>query len=276
MASKLIASELAKISHLNGPNYDMWHRKIKFGLIHDNLDSVIENPAPTLSETPTVEEKKELEKWKVNDKKARSLMLMFMEDNLIKVFETCQTAHEMWTFVMAKDLATAGSSLPESLQVAVVLKSLPRSLDMAATSIRMGKTVGRVSDLPLQLSSEQEVLARRKTMDVNLVQEEVNAVQFQKGQGSRRMGPAKHSFKGKGQQHNRNKKRPPGSCHICGKFGHFKIACLQAKSKGKRPEQGGFRKPEFIGVTECNAVTVDAAGWWIDSGATRHIAKYKE
>ena len=38
MASKLIASELAKIERLNDTNYDMWSRKIRYGLIHDNLE----------------------------------------------------------------------------------------------------------------------------------------------------------------------------------------------------------------------------------------------
>lgn len=73
------------------------------------------------------------------------------------------------------------------------------------------------------------------------------------------MGSAKHSFKGKDEHHTHSKKGPQGSCSICGKFTHFKAACLQV-NKGKRLDQGGSQRPKFIRVTECNVVTVDDSG----------------
>ena len=96
MASKLIASELAKTKRLNGTNYDMRSRKIRYGLIHDNLESAIEEAAPKLGKEATDAEKKEFDTWKLCDKKAKSLMLMFMDDNLIKVFEVYTTTKDMW------------------------------------------------------------------------------------------------------------------------------------------------------------------------------------
>lgn len=58
MVSKLIASELAKIECLNGTNYDMWYRKIKYDLIHDNLNSVIESIPPIMGSNSTDTQKK--------------------------------------------------------------------------------------------------------------------------------------------------------------------------------------------------------------------------
>ena len=61
MASKLVLSELGKIDKFNGSNYDMWHRKIGYALIHDNIDDIIETTAPTLTDKSTPEEKKGFE-----------------------------------------------------------------------------------------------------------------------------------------------------------------------------------------------------------------------
>ena len=95
MASRLISTELAKLEKLNGTNYDMWHRKIKYGMIHDGIEYVIYEIAPELNDSPTDGEIKKMEQWISNDKKTRSLILMFMEDNLINFFETYETAQEM-------------------------------------------------------------------------------------------------------------------------------------------------------------------------------------
>lgn len=102
MASKLFASELAKIERLNGTNYDIWSRKIRYGLIHDNLESAIEKDCPILGENPTDVEKRDHEQWRACDKKAKSLMLMFIEDNLIKAFETYESAKKIWDTLKEK------------------------------------------------------------------------------------------------------------------------------------------------------------------------------
>ena len=64
----MIASELAKIERLNGTNYDMWSRKIRYGLVHDNLEIAIEKDGPILGESPTDAQKGEHEQWQICDK----------------------------------------------------------------------------------------------------------------------------------------------------------------------------------------------------------------
>lgn len=322
MTSKLIASELAKIERLNGTNYDMWSRKIRYGLIHDNLESAIEKDGPTLGEESSDAEKEEYEQWKICDKKAKSLMLMFMEDNLIKVFETYESAKKLWDslkekydaisdvnvqlllhkyntckmsesdnvidhcnkmLVMAKDLAAAGNELSENMQIAGILNSLPSSLNMAATTLRLNGTIKSASQLSAALAMEHDLVNSRKRLELNLAQEEeFNLAQAKfkssyqnKGQG--RLGPSKgRVFK----PHQQRKKFPLGSCYNCGKYGHFKNECPenQEGDEGKGKDQKEQNKREFVGVIECNAghVATDIDGWWIDSGATRHIAKTKQ
>ena len=91
-ASKLITAELAKIKKLNEINYEMWHRKIKHALIYDNLEYVIETNTSELDSNVSEAEVKKQEKWRIDDNKARSLMFMFIEDSLIKFFETYDTS----------------------------------------------------------------------------------------------------------------------------------------------------------------------------------------
>lgn len=185
---------------LNGTNYDMWSRKIRYGLIHDNLESAIETDDPILVETPSDAEKGEYEKWQTHDKKVKSLMLMFMEDNLIKVFETYESAKKHWDalkekydaisdvnmqvllhkyntckmsesdnvidhcnkmLVMTKDLAAAGNELYENMQIAGILNSLPSSLNMAATTLRLNGTIKSASQLSAALAMEHDLVNSR-------------------------------------------------------------------------------------------------------------------
>ena len=61
--SKLITTGLAKIEKMNGVNYEMWHWKIKYALIYDNLEYVIESNPPELDNNASEAEVKKQEKW---------------------------------------------------------------------------------------------------------------------------------------------------------------------------------------------------------------------
>ena len=148
-----------------------------------------------------------------DDKKVKSILLMFMEDSLIKYFESYKTSNELWKtikekydikikvntqlllhryntckmqkgdsviehvnkmIVMTKELSTVGTEISEKMQVATILNSLPASLDMAATTLRMSGSILNVMNLPVRLAIEQDILVRRKELEVNL--EEANNV----------------------------------------------------------------------------------------------------
>ena len=184
--------------------------------------------------------------------------------------------------VMAKDLAAAGNELSENMQIAGILNSLPRSLDMVATTLRHSGKINKVDDLPSALAVEQDLVNSRKEPELNIVQEDESNIArgYPKNhhKNQNRIGPSKgKNFKPQKWQ----KKVPQGACYTCGKYGHFKANCTQKQgNKGgdKRPEKGGPQKYEFVGVIECNTahVATDVSGWWIDSGATHHISKTKD
>ena len=61
-ASKLITTEITKIEKLNRVNYEMWHWKIKYALIYDNVEYVIESNPPELDNNASEVEVKKQEK----------------------------------------------------------------------------------------------------------------------------------------------------------------------------------------------------------------------
>ena len=90
---------------------------------------------------------------------------------------------------------------------------------MAATTLRMSGSILNVTDLPARLAIEQDILTRRKELEVNL--EEANAVHRKIYTQSH--GPKKAQFKNKFQE--KRKIVPRGACYTCGKFSHFKANC---------------------------------------------------
>ena len=75
----------------------------------------------------------------------------------------------------------------------------------------------------------------------------------------------KRKFDSKENQNNKKKKK--GTCHHCGKPGHFKRDCRLLK---KQKEVSNTNLVAMI--SEINVLEDDNA-WWIDSGATKHVCK---
>ena len=127
---------------------------------------------------------------------------------------------------------------------------------------------------------EHDLVNSRRRLELNLAQGEEQQTKLKsndQNRGQERLDPSKgRCFK----PHQQKKKFPLGSCYNCGKYGHFKndYPENQEEVDEKVQEQKGPNKREFVGVIECNAghVATIIDGWWIDSGATRHIAKTKK
>ena len=135
---------------------------------------------------------------------------------------------------MTKDLQSAGSSILEKMQVVTILNSLPPSLDMDTTTLRMSSTILKVTDLPTRLAIEQDIIHRRNDLELNL--QEANAAHNKpKYKGNKAhncfTGPNRPQFKRKSQQ--KEKRVPHGACYKCGKFGHFQANCPHGKQGNK-------------------------------------------
>jgi hypothetical protein len=90
MASKSIVADLNEGEKLDGKNYDIWHRKIRYFL---NEQEVLETLSHSLTE-PEQEDTEQIirditafENWLKKDQCARFTMLSSMHNNLIGEFE---------------------------------------------------------------------------------------------------------------------------------------------------------------------------------------------
>ncbi|CAN6475958.1 unnamed protein product [Victoria cruziana] len=166
MTSSVGASELAKTEKLNGANFHQWKRRILLALTLERLVYVLEKPYPIFPDTPSDEQNKELENYKVDDLMAKTIILAYMEDDLIRFFENYKTTKEMFEaikarydvntaahvqvllqkystlkmkeadnmtdhvnkmLVMTKDLAVLNNPIADAMQINIILNSLPPS-----------------------------------------------------------------------------------------------------------------------------------------------------
>ncbi|KAJ7544419.1 hypothetical protein O6H91_09G078700 [Diphasiastrum complanatum] len=90
-----------------------------------------------------------------------------------------------------------------------------------------------------------------------------------------------NSEKGDGSKSNPKRN---GSCNFCGEYGHFAFECRKNKAiQDKKKQSGNFiedeDKSEAVGCYELfSASTSENSNdrWYIDSGATQHMAPHRE
>jgi hypothetical protein len=105
MASKSIVADLNKGEKLDGENYDIWHRKIRYVL---NEQKVLETLSHSLIE-PMQEDTEQnirdfaaFENWRKKDQSAHFTMLSSMHNDLIGEFEVYPIAQGMWEALKLK------------------------------------------------------------------------------------------------------------------------------------------------------------------------------
>uniref|UniRef100_A0A2N9EKJ9 CCHC-type domain-containing protein n=1 Tax=Fagus sylvatica TaxID=28930 RepID=A0A2N9EKJ9_FAGSY len=170
--------------------------------------------------------------------------------------------------LIAKELANAGHTLSDKMQVTVVLNSLPPSWDHVVTSLTHSGKELAMTTLPVLLMLEEDRMKKRKRDNASsslMMAQSSHAKQFK----------PKNKFK-----HKRFKKqwirkprqgyKPQNVCYRCGEKGHYKINC----PLNKRPKNKG--KEIAMTITEALVIESPPTSWWVDSAATRHIARNRE
>lgn len=116
------------------------------------------------------------------------------------------------------------------------------------------------------LRIEEEIRANNGDDQANISS---NVHMLEEGKESKTPHP-KNNQKRKFDSKNKSHKKRKGSCHYCGKPGHFKKECRLLKKKNNKDDSANF----MAMISEVYAIE-DGNEWWIDSGATRHICKTK-
>ena len=113
-ASKSIVAELNKGEKLNGNNYDIWHRKIQYVLEEQEALETLTNTMIELQHGTSAQNRRDLEvyqAWKRKNIIARFTMLSSMADGLMCIYESYDTAHDIWLALKDKFGGTSTTKL---------------------------------------------------------------------------------------------------------------------------------------------------------------------
>ncbi|XP_042482666.1 uncharacterized protein LOC122063078 [Macadamia integrifolia] len=216
MAGKPLSHEINNLERLNGSNYETWNMKITHVLIYEKMDHVLE-PRPVIGDDATLAEIKAAEKWAEDDKRARSMILLKMEDHLMKVFnkhtttksvmEAVRVKYDVKTethtqllthkynscrmtegedvvdhvnkmLVLTQDLADAGSEVSNNYQVSTIINSLPPSWAMAQTALRFLGDNLTIDKLPQQLQYYQQCMMTKSMGELHITQSNPTPPEF--------------------------------------------------------------------------------------------------
>uniref|UniRef100_A0A2N9G0N8 CCHC-type domain-containing protein n=1 Tax=Fagus sylvatica TaxID=28930 RepID=A0A2N9G0N8_FAGSY len=170
--------------------------------------------------------------------------------------------------LIAKELADAEHTLSDKIQVIVVLNSLPPSWDHVVTSLtHLGKELAMTTLFVLSMLEEDRMKRRKRdnTSSSLMMAQSSHTTQFKPKY------KFKHKrFKKQWTRKPRQENKPRDACYQCGERGHYKINC----PLNKRPKNKG--KEIAMTITEALVIESPSTSWWVDSAATRHIARNRE
>ena len=297
-----------KPDKLNGTDFKRWQQKMLFYLTTMNLANIIREDVPkATTDPPTREMLLTIEAWKQSDFLCRNYILNRLENNLYDIYSSYKTAKEVWEmlekkyktedagakkFVIGKflkynmadtktvikqveeiqvlihELHAEGCAISEQFQVGSIIEKLPPSWRDFKVYLKHKRREMTMEDLILRLRVEED---HRKGDSVegaraNVIESEPSTKQkFQKFKGKKM---SKLKPKGK------DFKKIKGNCWVCGKAGHKAQECRHRKdqtvTRTNQAHVHEFDDNLVAVVTETNMVS-NVKGWWIDTGATRHI-----
>lgn len=287
------------VDKLNGDNYEIWKYKIELLLIKDGVWSVIRDPKPEVPD----------ETWLKNDDLARATIGLLVEDNQLvhirkavhakKAWESLKNYHQKATLSskvfllkrvcrmtlaeggnaekhvtemldLVNKLAGLGENLKDNLIAAMLLSSLPDSYGALITGLESRSE----EDLTLDLVKSKVIdeYKRRKSNGAISMENNETAMKSQP-----KVGKSKAST----------------TCFFCKKAGHIKKDCTKYQEWKQRQE-----KTKVCKATEdhdrcamvqthalmrtiedvCAVARSDAKSrkWYLDSGATSHMACVKD
>ena len=297
-----------KLDKFNGTDFKRWQQKMLFYLTTMNLANITREEVPkATTDPPTREMLLTIEAWMQSDFLYRNYILNRLENNLYDIYSSYKTAKEVWEmlekkyktedagakkFVIGKflkynmadtktvikqveeiqvlihELHAEGCAISKQFQVGSIIEKLPPSWRDFKVYLKHKRREMTMEDLILRLRVEED---HRKGDSVdgaraNVIESEPSTKQkFQKLKGKKM---SKLKPKGK------DFKKIKGSCWVCGKAGHKAQECRHRKdqtvTRTNQAHVHEFDDNLVAVVTETNMVS-NVKGWWIETGATRHI-----
>ena len=263
------------------------------------------------NDPPSKESLMTIEAWKQSDFLCRNYILNRLENSLYDIYISYKTAKEVWEmlekkyktedagtkkFVIGKflkynmvdskavvkqveelqviihELHAEGCEINEQFQVGSIIEKLPLSWNDFKIYLKHKRREMSMEDLILRLRVEED---HRKG-------DRVEGARANVVEGVPAPKPKLQKFKAKKTTKfnkpfapkGKDFKKIKGSCWVCGKPGHKAQDCRYRKDQNvARTNQANINEVDdnlVAIVTEINMVS-NVRGWWIDTGATRHI-----
>ncbi|KAG9444835.1 hypothetical protein H6P81_016175 [Aristolochia fimbriata] len=134
---------------------------ISYAVHVDGIDHVLDKAVASPPEGAEESVKVANDKLVLEDKKARSIMVTFMEPDVEILFEDQLIAHAMFKAVGA----SLGHPIPDELQVETIINNLPPSWDSAVVSLNMSDVALTVQTLTAKLTIEAQRRKKKSTTD---------------------------------------------------------------------------------------------------------------
>lgn len=303
----MASSSSVRIEVLNKGNYDTWKIQMEALLLKNDawayVCGEISKPIIVEGDAASIEAVK---KWEIEDKKARSDIILSVSPSELKLIKGCDTSREVWqkleSVYQSKGPARKATLLKQltlhrmndgddirehirkffdtvdklnemdieinaDLLTIMLLYSLPPSFENFRCAIESRDTLPSPEALRVKVLEENEA-RRNETLN-----NETNAMIAKKHYENRR-NPSK---KGSAGEKSRDEKAFKFKCHRCKKVGHKAIECNDSRGKTDKVGQAtnvslyAGRTNEWEALIAKNASHVE--NWCIDSGCTTHLCK---
>ncbi|KAK2966240.1 hypothetical protein RJ640_008223 [Escallonia rubra] len=175
MATKNVIADLVKGEKLNGDNYDVWHKKMKFMLNEQELEEHLTKEMVAPTEAQPLRDHTAYQKWNQKDRSARYTLLSSLQNDLIghlvikfeeytKDLKHTMSEHLTMMSNMIGKLKDAGHVLTDEQQVRAVIRSLPASWTNMKQILTHSENIKNFSDVSQHVILEAETRDADKTL----------------------------------------------------------------------------------------------------------------
>ncbi|GJV72012.1 retrovirus-related pol polyprotein from transposon TNT 1-94 [Tanacetum coccineum] len=195
--------------------------------------------------------------------------------------------------VLLHDIHAEGMTLSETFQVAAIIEKLPPSWVEFKNYLKHKRKEMSVEDLVVRLRIEEDNKLAQKdsytpdSAKANMVEHAGSSSRFN-SKGNKK-DKKKNDKKGKGKSEYLApkagivKQKFQGTCYNCDQPGHRAANCKMPKRVNPRQANMVDENVDMIAmvsdvcamISEVNLVGTNNSGWWIDTGATRHVCADK-